>query len=157
MTDDWLPAETSTQQEHVIAHVLGATALGYFTADEAAHFVLDIGFIWTILLDGAMGLVPYTMALAELNVSEEERTLISADVAVLYEADAAATLARITHAQEAGPLTAVEFYARAEGRRLRLCCEAADIYIETDFAAGAVEIRQTPGSADCAEAFEGGN
>ena len=157
MADDWLPAETSTHQEHVIAHVLGATALGCFTADEAAHFILDIGFVWTILLDGAMGLVPYTMALAELNVSDEERALLSADVGALYELGAEAVLARVEHAEDAGPITAVEFYARAAGRRLRLCCEGADIYVETDFATGAIEIRRTPGGAHCAETFEGGN
>ncbi len=141
MANEWLPAETTTHQEHVIAHVLGATALGHFTADEAAHFVLDIGFVWTILLDGAMGLVPFSMALAELNVSEAERAAISADVDALYEAGAAAQLARVAPAHDAGPLTAVEFYAREAGRRLLLRCEGASVLVETDFASGAVEIR----------------
>ena len=147
MTDDWQPAEMSTHQEHVVAHVLGATALGHFTADEAAHFVLDIGFIWTILLDGAMGLVPYSMALAELNVSAAERARISADVDALYETGADAQLARVAHAHDAGPIVAVEFYARATGCRLLLRCEDADICVETDFTTSAVEIETKPGGA----------
>ena len=147
MADEWQAAETTTHQEHVIAHVLGATAIGYFVADETAHFVLDIGFIWTILLDGAMGLVPYTMALAELNVSEAERMSFSADVAALYDDDADATLTRVTHAQDAGPITAVEFYERADGRKLLLLCEGASISVETDFATGAFEINVKPGGA----------
>src|SRR5918911_3335745 len=121
------PAETDTHQEHVIAHVLGATVLGYFVADEAAHFVLDIGFVWTILLDGAMGLVPHSMALAELNVAAEERAAITADVRALYEATAGAALARITPAPDDCLVEAVEFYASETGRRLLLQCEGARI------------------------------
>src|SRR5918912_4163717 len=100
MRVEWTPARTDTHQEHVIAHVLGATVLGYFVADEAAHFVLDLGFVWTILLDGAMGLVPHSMALAELNVSEAERAAVTADVRALYDAGAGAPLARVTPAPD---------------------------------------------------------
>jgi hypothetical protein len=35
MSDDfsnWLPLETSTHQEHVIKHVIGASVLGWFIA-----------------------------------------------------------------------------------------------------------------------------
>jgi hypothetical protein len=147
MADEWQPAETTTHQEHVIAHVLGATALGHFTADETACFILDIGFIWTILLDGAMGLVPYKMALAELNVSDEERMCLSADADALYEAGADAALTRVAHDSDAGPLVAVEFYERAEGRRLLLMGESATISITTDFATGAIEISAQPQGA----------
>ena len=147
MADEWQPAETTTHQEHVIAHVLGATALGHFTADEAAHFVLDIGFIWTILLDGAMGLVPYTMALAELNVRDVERMGLRADVDALYEAGADAVLTHVAHGSDAGPIVAVEFYERAEGRRLLLIGERATISVATDFATGAIEISAQPHGA----------
>ena len=136
----WTPAETDTHQEHVIAHVLGATVLGYFVADEAAHFVLDIGFVWTILLDGAMGLVPHSMALAELNVAADERAAITADVRALYETTAGARLARITPAPDDCLVEAVEFYASETGRRLLLQCEGARISVETTLANGAIEI-----------------
>lgn len=142
--DDWLPAETNTHQEHVIAHVLGATALGYFVADEAAHFVLDIGFVWTILLDGAMGLVPHSMALAELNVSAAERAAVAADVAALYEAGTGAPLAVVTLAPDDCLIEAVEFYAKETGRKLLLQCEGARLSVETVFTTGAIEITSAP-------------
>jgi hypothetical protein len=145
--DDWRPIETDTHQDHVIAHVLGATALGYFVADETAHFVLDIGFIWTILLDGTMGLVPAAMALAELNVSDAERTSLSADVDALYAAGADVALTHVAHGSDAGPIMAVEFYERAAGRRLLLIGESATISVATDFATGAIEISTQPRAA----------
>ena len=43
MTDNWMPAETTTHQDHVIAHVMGATVLGYFVIDEVLYILLDIG------------------------------------------------------------------------------------------------------------------
>ena len=147
MADEWQPAETTTHQEHVIAHVLGATVLGHFTADEAAHFVLDIGFIWTILLDGTMGLVPAAMALAELDVSEAARMGLKTDVDALYEAGADVALTHVAHGSDAGPIVAVEFYARAEGRRLLLSGERATISVATDFATGAIEISAQPSGA----------
>ncbi len=139
MHDDWQAVETTTHQEHVIAHVLGASALGYFVADEAAHFVLDIGFVWSVLLDGAMGLVPYSMALAELNVDEEARAALRADVARLYEGGGE-DLTRITPAPDGCLITAVEFYARDERRRLVLECEGATVSVETSLETSEIEI-----------------
>ena len=48
MINAWTPRDTTTNQDHVIAHVLGATFLGYFVFEEALYVLLDIGFIWTI-------------------------------------------------------------------------------------------------------------
>lgn len=136
----WQAAETNTHQDHVVAHVVGATVLGYFVADEAAHFVLDIGFIWTILLDGEMALTLERTALAELNVSAEERALLVADTRTLYEPDTDAPLARITPAPDACQLASVEFYTDEPGRRLLLRCEDKTICVETELTTGAVEI-----------------
>ena len=33
----WSEKDTTTHQDHVIAHVLGATVLGYFILDEALY------------------------------------------------------------------------------------------------------------------------
>jgi hypothetical protein len=76
---DWKPLETTTHQDHVIAHVVGATVLGWFIAGEAAHLLLDIGFLWTIYLDGEMNLLPQGVAIPELDADE----LTSADKAEL--------------------------------------------------------------------------
>src|SRR6184192_1618612 len=64
---DWTQIETTTHQDHVIAHVLGATIYGWFIAGEAAHLLLDIGFLWTIYLDGEMNLLPQGVAIADLD------------------------------------------------------------------------------------------
>jgi hypothetical protein len=66
----WQEAETSTHQDHVIKHVVGATVLGWIVAGEAAHLLLDIGFLWSIYLDGEMNLLPQGVALAEFEADE---------------------------------------------------------------------------------------
>ncbi len=87
MTIEWKAGQTGTHQDHVIAHVIGATVLGYFEADDALHLALDIGFIWTIFPDAEMGLVPQSLALKELNVGDEERTRLEGDLRRLHDGD----------------------------------------------------------------------
>ena len=67
---NWLESETTKHQDHVIAHVLGASVLGWLVAGEAAHLLLDIGFLWTIYLDGEMNLLPQGVAISELDADE---------------------------------------------------------------------------------------
>src|SRR3984893_12697109 len=74
-SSDWIESETTKHQDHVIAHVIGATVLGWVVAGEAAHLLLDIGFLWTIYLDGEMNLLPQGVAISELEADE----LTSAD------------------------------------------------------------------------------
>src|SRR5258705_9576387 len=80
---NWTPQDTTTHQDHVIAHVLGATFLGYFVFDEALYVLLDIGFVWTIFLDGEMGLLPHPVTVSELEVDGEMRQQIKADMDLL--------------------------------------------------------------------------
>ncbi len=82
MTTEWSDKDTTTHQDHVIAHVLGATVLGYFIHDEALYVLLNIGFIWTIYVDGQMGLLPHPVAVGELD-TEKRRTEINADIELL--------------------------------------------------------------------------
>jgi len=82
----WTEVETSTHQDHVIKHVIGATVLGWCLAGEAAHFLLDIGFLWTIYLDGEMNLLPQGVAIAEIegdDVSAADRTELAFDADLL--------------------------------------------------------------------------
>jgi len=106
----WRVAETNKHQDHVIAHVIGATPLSYFIHDETAYVLLDIGFIWNIYLDIEMGLVPERMALSELGVDEEllERTSV-----------------------ECGPIESVELFEDGQERRLVLNCEQGSLIVET--------------------------
>ena len=106
----WTTAETNKHQDHVIAHVIGATPLEYFIHDETAYVLLDIGFIWNIYLDMEMGLVPERMALSELNFDAEllEKTSI-----------------------ECGPIESVELFEDGQERRLVMNCEEGALLIET--------------------------
>src|SRR3569832_1634742 len=105
----WTEAETNKHQDHVIAHVIGATPLSYFIHDETAYVLLDIGFIWNIYLDMEMGLVPQRLALSELNVE-----------AVLFQ----------EMNVECGPIESVELFEDGVLRRLALNCEQGAWVIE---------------------------
>jgi hypothetical protein len=106
----WTPADTNKHQDHVIAHVIGATPLEYFIHDETAYVLLDIGFIWNIYLDMEMGLVPERLALSELDIDAEllQRTNV-----------------------ECGPIESAELFEDREQRRLVLNCEQGQLIIET--------------------------
>ena len=106
----WTTAETNKHQDHVIAHVIGATPLEYFIHDETAYVLLDIGFIWNIYLDMEMGLVPQVMAFAELGVDAESLGRTSV---------------------ECGPIESVDLFEDKEERRLVLNCEQETLTIET--------------------------
>jgi hypothetical protein len=85
---DWTQIETTTHQDHVIAHVLGATVLGWFIAGEAAHLLLDIGFLWTIYLDGEMNFLPQGVAIPEMDadeVSTADKTELAIDAQLLLD------------------------------------------------------------------------
>ena len=109
----WTAAETNTHQDHVIAHVIGATVLGHFIWDETAYLLLDIGFVWNIYLDMEMGLVPQAVATREL---DELRSFVK-------ELE--------TGSYEANPIESVEMFEDGEERRLVLRCELSDLIIET--------------------------
>jgi hypothetical protein len=106
----WTTLETNRHQDHVIAHVIGATPASHFAHDETAYVVLDIGFIWNIYLDMEMGLVPERVAMSELGVDAE--SLQKTDV-------------------ECGPIESVELFEDGQERRLVLHCEQGALTIET--------------------------
>jgi len=84
----WTELETSTHQDHVIKHVLGATVLGWLIAGEAAHLLLDMGFLWTIYLDAEMNLLPQGVAISELEGDEltsADRTELAFDADLLLQ------------------------------------------------------------------------
>lgn len=139
-TAQWLTEETSTHQDHVIAHVIGASVLGYFVLDEALHILLDIGFIWTIYLDGQMVLLPQTAALKEL-VDAEARTQLGHECELLgRDGRAAQGLEQMTPAPVDCLITEVNFFASDERRRLVLVGEASSLMIETSLGTGEIEL-----------------
>lgn len=132
MTDIWQPSETTTHQDHVIAHVLGATFLGYFVFDEALYILLDIGFIWTILLDGEMGLLPHPVAVSELEIDDSAKEQIKADIDLLLGKGASAEqLLRLKPPPAECQIKDVSFFAAGDQRRLTITGEEANLTIET--------------------------
>ena len=110
----WTAAETNTHQDHVIAHVIGATPVGHFIWDETAYIELDIGFIWNIYLDMEMGLVPHRVAISELEADDEKKREFSEVRNV-----------------ESSPIESVELLEDGDERRLIINCELDRLIIET--------------------------
>src|SRR6185436_2269587 len=110
----WTVLETNTHQDHVIAHVIGATPVGHFVWDETAYVILDIGFIWNIYLNLEMGLVPERLAISELEADE-------------------ATKSELLQAsnEEASPIESVELFKNEDERRLVMNLERGAVVIET--------------------------
>ena len=137
----WEPHETSRHQDHVIAHVVGATLLGYFEFDQAAHLLLDIGFIWTIFADGEMGLVPQSMAISELELGDDVKADLRIDVQALHdEGPDAQALSRLKPAPHNCLITEVSFYASESNRRLSIQGEESSLEIITSLLTGEIQI-----------------
>jgi hypothetical protein len=144
MTAEWEPEETGTHQDHVVAHVVGATVLGYFKAEDALHLALDIGFIWTIFADTEMGLVPESLALKELNVGDAERARLSDELRQLHEGEAtgAETFAQVTLAPEGCLIEEVRLLAKDELRRLEIQGEMSALVVYTSTVTGEMSIEE---------------
>jgi len=131
----WTELETSTHQDHVIKHVLGATVLGWLIAGEAAHFLLDIGFLWTVYVDGEMNLLPQGVAISELDADDltaGDRSELALDAQqLLAEGRAASELKRFTAAPVECLITSVEIFSSNSQRRIAVIGESANIEIET--------------------------
>jgi hypothetical protein len=142
---DWSPQETSKHQDHVIAHVIGATVLAIFIADEAAHVLLDIGFVWTIYLDGEMGLLPQSVAVTELDLNETIKAELLSDISLLdEEGRAAEDLKRFVAAPAECLIGEVSFYADDGRRRIFMTGEDACLVIETSLTTGEINFRAAP-------------
>ena len=145
MTSAWTPQDTNTHQHHVIAHVLGATVLGYFVFDEVLYILLDIGFVWTIFLDGEMGLLPHPVTVSELEIDAAAREQIKADMDLLLSDNAVndENLLRMKLPPgDSGPcrIVEVEFFADGERRRFLITGEEANLAIETSLTTAEVQV-----------------
>ena len=139
---EWLVEDTTTHQDHVIAHVIGATVSGYFVLDEALHILLDIGFIWTIYLDGQMVLLPQTAAVRELELDAEAKMQLGREIELL-ERDGRLVhgVGRLTPAPVDCLITEVSFFAKDDRRRLVLQGETANLIIDTSLSSAGIEVR----------------
>jgi hypothetical protein len=140
-TTIWTPKDTTTHQDHVIAHVLGATVLSYLIFDEALYVLLDIGFIWTIFLDSEMTLLPYPVAVGELEIDELTREQIKADIDLLLSDNSSAgELLRMQMPRVDCRITDVNVFANEEQRRLVLAGEEANLGIETSLMTAEIRV-----------------
>ena len=140
MSVEWSPLETSRHQDHIIAHVLGATVLGFFLMDGAAHLVLDIGFIWTVYLDGEMALLPQGVAVRELELEQDlERELL--DEMEQLNQGGSAEFRRMQTAPVECLIREVSFYASGERRRVTIEGENASLAIESSLSTGDIQLR----------------
>jgi hypothetical protein len=138
---EWLPHETSKHQDHVVAHVIGTTVLGYFLDALAAQLVLDIGFVWTIYLDGEMGMLPEGVAVAELDVSDAEREVLSQEIGALHKGGRGAEgLTMVRLAPVECLIEEVEFYASDDERRVLVRGESASLAVEMSLATREIKV-----------------
>ena len=148
-SSDWTEHETTKHQDHVIAHVLGATVLGWFIAGEAAHLLLDIGFLWTIYLDGEMNLLPQGVAISEMDADEltsAGKTEVAFDAQLLLSEGRDATgLKRFTAAPVECLITTVECFAANSDRRIVVNGEEARIEVVTLLETAEVKVFATSG------------
>lgn len=152
MTDAWTLKDTTTHQDHVIAHVLGATFSGYFVFEEALYILLDIGFIWSIFVDGQMSLLPHPVAVTELEVDSSTRQQLAADIDLLLSDDPSmGKLLRFKSPPVRCEIKDVSFFASGEQRRLIITGEEAGLVIETSLANAEIRVM----SRDDEEKIEG--
>jgi len=142
MINEWSAEETSSHQDHVIAHVIGASVLGYFVLDESLHILLDIGFVWTIYLDGQMVLLPQTAAVSELEIAADVRSQLGREIELLErDGQSGSELELLTPAPVDCLITEVSFFASEDKRRLVLTGETANLIIETSLSTGEIEVK----------------
>jgi len=140
VSDVWRPKDTTSHQDHVIAHILSATFLGYFVFNEALYVLLDIGFIWTIFLDGEMGLLPHPVAVSELEIDRGTREQIKDEIDILLSDRAAEHLRLFRLPPVACEINDVSFLANGERRRLVVSGSEGGVTIETSLETATIQV-----------------
>ena len=146
MADDvripgWADAALSTYQDHVVAHVVGATVLGHFVWEEALHLVLDIGFVWTVFVDGEMLLRHERLALSELGLADGERAALEAEFDALHEGGPPpASPSRARRAPGGCTIKEVELYADGTRHRVVVRGEQSALVVEMDAVACEISV-----------------
>lgn len=147
MANIWTPRDTTTHQDHVIAHIVGATALGYFVFEEALYILLDIGFVWTIFLDGEMTLLPHPVAIKEIEIDERSKEEIKADITLLLgDASSSKKLLRMKTPPLELQIEEVSFFGQDQQRRLLLEGENGTLAIESSLTTAEIHLMNSENS-----------
>ena len=140
----WTELETSTHQDHVIKHVLGATVLGWFVAGDAAYLLLDIGMLWTVYVDGEMNLAPQGVGISDLEgdeITSAMRTELAREADLLLQKGRdVQALKHFTAAPVECLVTSVEFFGEDDRRMIVIQGEAASLNIESSISDGKLSI-----------------
>ena len=132
----WIELETSTYQDHVIKHVLGATVLGWIVIEDAVHLLLDVGLLWTIYVTAEMDLMAQSVAIQDLAgnaVSDSDILQFESDAQLLISEGREATgLVRLTAAPVECVVCGVEIFSCDSQRRILIEGEHAHLEIITN-------------------------
>ena len=151
MAHSWQSTETTTHQDHVIAHLVDATVLGYWVLDEVLYLLLDIGFVWIVFLDGQMTLLPHPVAVGELDTTNDVRETIKADIDLLLGDNVVTD--RLSQLKppptscrsDACRIRSVEFLESGEDRRLLVHGEHASFSIEMSLLTAEIRVDEHRG------------
>ena len=131
----WTELDTSTYQDHVIKHVLGATVLGWVVIGDAAHFLLDVGLLWTIYVNAEMDLMAQAVAIQDLQgdeVTGDDVAVLASDADLLNsQGREAIGLTCFMAAPVECTITSVELFAADSQYRILITGETADLEIQT--------------------------
>lgn len=139
MMHEWSPLATSRYQDHVIAHVVGATALGYFIIDDALYVLLDIALVWTIYTSGEMTLMPQATTIYDLEIEENIKAELLEDAERLHRGQPE-TLLRMNPMPVECLIRDVKIYARGERRRVVLEGDVTNLTIESLVDTGEIQV-----------------
>ena len=143
---NWTELETSTYQHHVIVHVIGATVLGWFKAEDAVHFVLDVGLLWTVYVNAEMNLMALSVAIEDLESDELPESVIdelASDAQILIEQGReAGGLKRFTAASVGCLVEEVNLFSADAQRRIVIRGEAGTIEIHTSTDDGLINVSE---------------
>ena len=151
MAPNWQFTETTTHQDHVIAHLIDATVLGYWVLDEVLYILLDIGFVWIVFLDGQMTLLPHPVAVGELETSDDVREAIKADIDLLLGDNVVPDrlsqlkLPPLSCQSDASRIKSVEFLESGGDRRLLVHGEHASLSIEMSLLTAEIRVNEYRG------------
>lgn len=144
MMHEWSLLATSRYQDHVIAHVAGATVLGYFIVADALYVLLDIALVWTIYTSGEMALMPQAVTISDLEVEENVKAELLADAERLHRGRAE-PLARMNLAPAECLIRDVRVYAQGAQHRVVLEGEAASLAVECLTEMGEIRVKVVTG------------
>ena len=143
---NWTELETSTYQHHVIQHAIGATVLGWFKAEDAIHFVLDVGLLWTVYVNAEMNLMALFVAIEDLQSDELPKPLINeltTDAQTLIDqGHEARGLKHFTAASVGCLVEEVNLFGADAQRWIVIHGEAGTVEIRTDTDAGLINVSE---------------